>query len=304
MAKASKRPAAKRKTASPKAAPRKPASQKTKATTSAAPMAKPPRATPVELVKTATPDFEVKLFLDAAKVLDVEFKPVADVSRELDLRPSNRKISMQFLDARPPAIHAEGWSVRVRKFEDDDKFELSYKRRYPIGQGDLPDALFIAAEHGFHAGEGDYAPQVEWGYDKRTLSFTRKKEFKAKNCPGMSLPSLEAVREAAIAGLPGKLDRWKRDGWARGILEKSDLYGAVLGKRWSGKWHGPALSLEVWLIRTESGQGYEPVVELSFKEKEEAAADDFRTKLMALARKFNVLLERDVLKTEMILTRY
>jgi len=261
-----------------------------------------PAASPA--VAAAVPNYEVKVYLDAAKVLDVEFKPTRDADRVLDLKDSNRKISMQFLDARPPQIHPEGWDVRVRKFEDDEKFELSYKRRYPLAPGQLADALALAARQGFHAQEGDYAAQVEWGFQKQTLSFTLKKEFKAKGYRGMNLPSLDDVRAAAVKALPGKLDRWKQEGWARGVLANGHLYGPVLGKRWAGRWQGPSLSFEVWLIRTESGQGYEPVVELSFKEAEQAKAAAARDKLLDFLRDQHWLLERDVLKTEMILKRY
>lgn len=252
---------------------------------------------------TAVPNYEVKLFLDAAKVLDVEFKPTKDADKVFDLKSSNRKIAMQFIDARPLQVHAEGWSVRVRKFEDDEKFELSYKRRYPLATGTLADALARAAEHGFHK-ENDYAAQVEWGYSKQTLSFTRKKEFKAKGCDAMNLPAAEVVRQAVLDGLPGKLNRWKKEGWASRILAVGHLYGPVLGKRWIGKWQGPDLAFEVWLIKTESGQGFEPVVELSFKENDPAEAAGFRDKLMAFVRAQKWLLERDVLKAEMILQRY
>jgi hypothetical protein len=120
----------------------------------------------------------------------------------------------------------------------------------------------------------------------------------------MNLPPVETVRAAAEKLLPGKLERWKHKGWARGVLAAADLYGPVLGRRWIGKWDGPELAFEVWLIKTESGQGYEPVVELSFKENEEPKASSCRGKLIALVRKRGWLLERDVLKTEMILKRY
>lgn len=252
----------------------------------------------------AVPNYEVKLFLDAAKVLDVEFKPTRDANRVLDLKNSSRKISMQFMDARPLQIHAEGWNIRVRKFENDDKLELCFKRRYPLGTGTLADALTIAAGHGFHGKEGDYAPQVEWGHGKQTLSFTRKKEMKAKAGHSMDLPLVDDMRRSVIDMLPGKLDRWKQQGWARSLLTAGHLYGPVLGKRWTGKWQGPDLSFEVWLIKTESGQGYEPVVELSFKEDKQVEAAGLRDKLMAFIRSQGWLLERDVLKTQMIMDRY
>jgi hypothetical protein len=243
-------------------------------------------------------------------VLDVEFKPTKATDRTLDLKNSNRKIAMQFLDVPSPApetkrqLDAAGWNVRVRRFEDSDKLELSYKRRYRIESGRLADVLAAAAADGFHAGEADYAAQVEWGFSRETLSFTHKKEGKATGARELELPSVQEFRALAVREIPGKLDRTKQPGWAKGLLANAHLYGPVLGKRWAGEWQGPELSFEVWLIRAETGSGYEPVVELSFKGKTQAEANGFREKLMAFVRDHGWLLERDVLKTGMILARY
>jgi hypothetical protein len=262
------------------------------------------RSTSSAASAVAVPDFEVKLFLDPAKVLDVEFKPTRAAERTLGLQDSNRKIAMLFLDGRPALLDPEGWNVRVRKFEGEEKFELSYKRRYRIEPGKLPDALAAAATDGFHAQESDYRAQVEWGFERQRLSFTRKKDFRVKGLGGMNLPTVEEVRKVALEGLPGKLDRQKQPGWARGVLTAGHLYGPVLGKRWTGDWQGPDLSFEVWLIKTGPGPGYEPVVELSFKEAKQAKAADYRDKLRDFVRDQQWLIGNDVLKTKMILERY
>jgi hypothetical protein len=201
-----------------------------------------PAPTASPQVAAAVPNYEVKLFLDPAKVLDVEFKPTRAADRTLDLKSSNRKIAMQFLDVQPLQLNAEGWTVRARKFEGSDKLELSYKRRYPIAPAQLAEALAAAAAHGFDAREDDYAAQVEWGFAKQTLSFTRKIEFKAKGTGELDLPTVEELRLLAVREIPGKLDRWKAAGWARDLLARAHLYGPVLGKRWAGDWQGHALS--------------------------------------------------------------
>jgi hypothetical protein len=252
----------------------------------------------------ADPDFEVKLYLDPAKVLDIEFKPTRDVQHFLCMPEQRRKLSMAFIDARPVLIQPEGWNVRVRRAGDKEGFELTYKRRYPVTTGDLADALAAAMEDGFHAGEHDYAPQVEWGYQKQTLTFSLRKAFDAESASNMDVPALDDVRMVAIAGLPGKLERWKEEGWVQQILADGQLFGPALGKRWTALWQGPNLSFEVWLVKTESGSGYEPIVELSFKEDELEDAAGSREKLMAFTREQGWLLEGDVLKTEMILKRY
>jgi hypothetical protein len=266
-------------------------------------MPKPPPAADAR-VAAAVPDYEVKLFLDPAKVLDAEFKPARETDRALDLKNSSRRIAMLFLDARPPQLHAGRWNVRARRFEDSDELELSYKRRYPVEPGRLADALAVAAADGFDAGEDDYAAQVEWGFRRETLSFTRKKELEVKGLGELDLPAVEELRVLAARELPGKLDRWEAPGRARAALAAAHGYGPVAGKRWAGEWPGPDLAFEVWQIRTASGQGYEPVVELSFKEEALADAAGHREKLTAFVRDRGWLVERDVLKTAMILDRY
>ena len=274
-------------------------------------MPKPaPAPTASSQVAAAVPDYEVKVFLDPTKVLDVEFKPTKQADRTFDLKNSNLKLAMQFLDvpsAEPEPrrqLDLAGWNVRFRRREGSDKLELSYKRRYRIEPGRLADVLATAAADGFHASESDYDAQVEWGFSRETLSFTRKKEFKANGAGELELPDAEKSAALAVREIPGKLDRAKQSGWARGVLAKPHLYGPVLGKRWAGDWQGPTLAFEVWLVRTKTGPGYQPVVELSFKEKTQANANGFRNKLMEFVRDQGWLLEEDVLKTAMILDRY
>lgn len=253
--------------------------------------------------------YEVKVFLDHTLVLDLEFKPTKQAERTFDLKNSNRKIAMQFLDSerlpdeekRP--LDAAGWNVRLRRFEDSGKLELSYKRRYSFERGQLASVLAEAAREGFHDKENDYEAQVEWGFKKQTLSFTRKKELDAVGLSELELPGVKKARAMAIREIPGKLDRTKQPGWAKDLLTNAKLYGPVLGKRWEGDWQGPKLSFEVWLIRGKDGTGYEPVVELSFK-ADMHEASGLREKLIAFVRDQGWLLENDILKTKTILERY
>lgn len=264
----------------------------------------PPESAP------AVPDYEVKMFLDPAKVLGVDLKPSREADRVLNLKRPGRKIVMQFLDAPRPAagelppLHAAGWNVRLRRFEDTGEVELSYKRRYRVEPAGLAAALLIAAGDGFTAGERDYAAQVEWGYERQRLSLTRKKVLSAKGLHEGELPALPDARAAVVREIPGKLDRHREAGWARRLLTDGVVYGPVPGKRYRGEWQGPDLDLEVWLVRAEAGPGVEPGVELSFKAAEAAEAAGFRDKLTQYVRDHGWLLDRDVLKTEMILKRY
>jgi hypothetical protein len=250
------------------------------------------------------PNFEVKLFLNPARVLDVEFRPTHEVQKQLGLGDSHRKISMQFLDSRPPRLHAEGWGVRTRVFDHDPLTEISYKYRIPIGDDGLDGVeAAVSKARGYHF-DHSYAAQVEWGFDKRTLSLTDKKLAKLHDRGSMEQPSRHRCLKLALHDLPGKLDHWKREDWAFDILTDCSIFGPVFGKRWTGKWHDVKLSFETWAIKAETGAGFEPVVELSFKWEHENEAGILRDRLIHSTRENEWLLEYDVLKTELIFARY
>ena len=64
------------------------------------------------------------------------------------------------------------------------------------------------------------------------------------------------------------------------------------------------LSFEVWQLRVGDGPGHEPVVELSFKARNQPEAVGHRDRLTEIVRDRGWLLDHDVLKTTMILARY
>jgi hypothetical protein len=251
----------------------------------------------------AVPDYEVKFFLDPARVLDNLNEPTRVVHDALELSSSVTKLRMLFLDSKNHDLNEVGWNVRLRTIEGEGGIELAYKKRLPIGDLPLSRILERAASEGFGADDQNYRAQVEWG-SRRTLSFTRKKTAHVQGVKGMELPEEADARRVAVAEIAGKLDRAKPGGWARGILAEAHVYGPVKGRRWSGKHDGLELDLEVWEVRMAGGKGTEPIVELSFKEDDGAKAQSGRTELERFLKAKGWLLERDVLKTELILQRY
>ena len=150
--------------------------------------------------------------------------------------------------------------------------ELTYKRRYPVQGDDIDAALAAAARQGFDTAARNYDVEVEWGFRRKTLSFTRKEEVGG---PGdAALPKLDAARQFALDKLPERLAHWIHDGWAKSVLAEARLYGPVDGKRWTSRRDeiDDQIVLELWQIRKGSGNEMEDLLEVSFKKKDRTEA--------------------------------
>lgn len=254
----------------------------------------------------ATPNYEVKWYLDPAIVLNSDHKLRSDVLNEFGMPTTVEKMNVEYLDSDDLDLNDEGWEVRIRKMESDgDKdFELTYKKRYPIVNGDLQAALNEAAADGFDADEEDYDAQVDWGYSTQTLSFSNDKDEEKSGYDGMELPDAGDSRDMAVDRLPGKLENWKSGDWAENILEDAHIYGPVSAKRSIGEWNGEKLYIEVWEIKKASGSGYDYIVEASFKEDDYSVASSKRDQLKNVLVSKGWFLPQDGLKTSLILDRY
>ncbi|MDG0812397.1 hypothetical protein [Cohnella rhizosphaerae] len=260
----------------------------------------------VRAAGVATPDYEVKWYLDPAAVLGSDHKLKSAVLGAFDMPSTVEKMNVAYLDGDDLDLNAEGWNVRIRKMESysDEEFEVTYKMRYPIVGGNVQAALNAAAADGFDADEDDYEAQVDWGYSSQTLSFSNKKDAELDGYDGMELPDKGDAREVAEDLIPGKLEDWQPGDWAADILHDAHVYGPVGAKRSIGEWDGEALYIEVWEIKKASGSGYEYLVEASFKEDDYATASAKRASLKNKLISEGWFLPQDGLKTTKILERY
>jgi hypothetical protein len=177
--------------------------------------------------KPATPGFEVKFFLDPGKTLNASNVPTPDVLTAFNAA-GPLSINMQFLDGPGLQLHKAGWNVRFRTIEGKDEMELTYKRRSPIPIG-LDAALKRAEVDGF--GKEEKKAEVEWGFQQRTLTFSREQNEPAANSV---LPLIADARTRALASMPDKLTP---HGWAKGILSGARIANInALRERPPGPW--------------------------------------------------------------------
>ncbi|SCW87510.1 hypothetical protein SAMN04487970_10952 [Paenibacillus tianmuensis] len=261
-------------------------------------------AAPVKAASNMEPDYEVKLLMTPGAVLGSDDKLKNEVRSAFGMPDKLTKMNVQFLDTDGKDIYGNGWSPRIRKKEGDSGFELSYKKQYPIVNGNIDVALTKANQEGFDASDTNYEAQVEWGYQNKTLSITRSKKAKKSGYSGVDLPSVKDSRELLIDKAPGKFDKWLYAGWGTEQLQGARIYGPVLAKRYTGTWDGLKTYIEVWPIRSATGTGTENVVEISFKTDDRETASQKHDELVTYLQSKGWFLAKDSLKTQLIMDHY
>ncbi len=251
----------------------------------------------------AVPAYEVKFLAKPELVLNTDGTPRSEVIQTLGLNSTARNISAEYFDTNALNLNQAGWDVRFRKKDDKNNYELTYKKRYPVINGDVNAALTLANHEGFDASDDNYEAEIDWGYGKQTLSFSNTKKVDT-NATGVQLPSQQEALSMLLDKLPGKLKNWSASNWGKQQLTASRAYGPVTFQRYEGTWNGQELTLEVWPIRNAAGTGVENIVEISFKTADSTAVSGLRTQLMQVLENKNWLIPADGLKTQLILERY
>ncbi|MFF4171082.1 hypothetical protein [Streptomyces sp. NPDC001744] len=251
----------------------------------------------------AVPTYEVKINLTAA-ALDASHAPSAAVKAAFGITGSAKARSYAYYDTDGLALDAQGWSVRLRH-KDGSSFEETYKKRFPVTNGDIGAALDAAEAAGFDSGDTAYKAEVDWGYAKQTLSFSTEKSHSAKGYAGTTLPTSTTGRGWLVNDVPGELADWGSAGWGKGVLQQSRAHGPVTAKVYGGAWGASDdASIEVLPVVGADGTGTEYVVELSLKTDSAADAADLHADAVALADSKGWLYHGDILKTRLILDRY
>ncbi|WP_237017269.1 hypothetical protein [Gordonia zhenghanii] len=250
----------------------------------------------------AVPNYEVKLNLTSA-ALDASNGPTSAVRSALGLGSSSTGSAYEYFDTGSLALNGEGWSVRLRHEQGED-LDLNYKRRFAVTGGNIDGALTTANRAGFDKSDDNYDAQVDWTYDKQTLSFANKKDSSSTGLSGTSLPSESDAVDLVVDKSPGKLEDTRSKGWGKDTLKGSRAHGPVTSRNWKGTWRGTKVDLEVLPVRAASGSGTETIVEFSFKADTLAEATALRAAAITELDAKGWLLKRGVLKTSLILDRY
>ncbi|CAM5635720.1 hypothetical protein SAVIM338S_06143 [Streptomyces avidinii] len=253
--------------------------------------------------------YQVKLLLDPDQVLDADGRPTGAAAAALSLGAPGRVEVAQYVDDAGQSLNGQGWIVRIRRHDDENRIRLAYKARFEIeGDGAEPAAVRRVMDrarlHNFGAGDGKYTVQVNLSHTRATLDFTNKKCRPVAGLAPGELPGLAASRALVLDRLPGKLAKWgaKPVGWAESVTASARLHGPVRQANYPCRMLDHAMETQVSRLRTATG---EPAwfTEITAKAHTLREAVELRSDLMGKLRAEGWLLERDAFKTDLVLGR-
>lgn len=253
--------------------------------------------------------YQVKLLVDPDRVLDADGLPTPAAAAALSLGAPGRVEVAQYVDDAGQSLNGQGWIVRIRRHDDENRIRLAYKARFEI-EGDGTDPAAVrrvmdrARGHNFGSGDCNYTVQVNLSHTRATVDFTNKKCRPVPDLAPGELPGLDASRALVLERLPGKLAKWgaKPAGWAESVTASSRLHGPVTQANYPGRMLDHVMETQVSRLRTASGE-LTWFAEITAKGRTLREAVELRCDLMGKLRAEGWLLERDAFKTDLILGR-
>ncbi|KAJ6447295.1 MFS monocarboxylate transporter [Purpureocillium lavendulum] len=251
-----------------------------------------------------TPDYEVRLLLDAAVVLDTGHELKSAVLSAFGMPAVATRMNVLFLDTSCKDLCCSNWSARIRRIENTPSLELTYKKRFDITGGDIDEAITLAHENGFDGSDKTVDAHVEWGYMKQTLVVTRDKTTAAADPATLELPGTRDARRMLVEEAPERFDNWGCQKWGTCTVETSRIFGPVTVRRSVGMWKGLKLRIEVWSILDAAGIGFDYIVEASFRTSSRGKAATEQANLQAFLMDKGWFVAGDSSKTQLIMDRY
>ncbi|PGP40639.1 hypothetical protein CN993_25020 [Bacillus thuringiensis] len=242
--------------------------------------------------------YEIKFFLDITKALNEKNEIKKDIIDIFQISNLKQK-DIQFIDAVNNDMYNDGWILRNRKKEGDDKYELTYKKRYEIIDSNTDSVLEQAKGEGVIQNNEEYELEWEWGYTKQKLSVSFEEKPEATTS-ATGMPSIDELKKLFLHNSPKAFINWKNKDYGVEKINRSRACGPIHAKVYEGKWDESNITIEIWskIInnRTES------IIEVSKKVKDESIATCYHTKLKNYLQEKDWLLMQDFSKTEWALT--
>lgn len=250
------------------------------------------------------PTYEIKFLLDSDQVLNKDHLLKKEYRDYFETGSDYLTMGILYLDTETQDFNSQGWINRIRVKEGKSDFELTYKKRYPIQDNNMEEALTLANQEGFDATDTNYSAEIDWGYSKMTLSLSCKKEKSNKGYDDLELPKKNAAIDMIKDKMPGKEEDWLYENWGKDTIEDAKKAGPVYCYRYEGEYEGTDIDIEIMPIENQASGEITYVTEVSFKEDDYKDASEIREGLMNDLDELGILEHEDSLKTQMILDTY
>lgn len=237
-----------------------------------------------------TPDYEVKFLLNSQHVLDASHHLNEQSRGFFHIQEKPTDVDVQYIDTPHHDFSQAGWTQRMRHKEGKNKLEMTYKKRYPITNGDITAAIQQAAQDGFDKTSTPYKAQIDWGWHNMTLSLSDTQKIPSYD----SLPSASQSKHLIATYMPVEGRQ------SISLSKECILYGPLTYQKYTGTLAGQAIDIEVWPIPNSS----EYITELSFKAATYTEAAKKREKIQNILETNQIVKAKDSLKTSKILNSY
>ena len=221
--------------------------------------------------------YEIHLMLDSDLVLNKNHLLKQEILNTFQADDDYKTFSLAYYETLEQDFFEEGWINRIRlKYEENDEndFKLTYKKRYHIPESDLYSAVHLAEADGFDLSGEQWEPELDWGYTGMTLSFSLEASIPADT--EETLADLDPAEGFAMMKdhMPSEEQNWKSGLWGINTFQATELAGPIFFNRYTGKYLGQKVRIEVWEVHDERDDSVYYLTEMSFKtdEYEEAAA--------------------------------
>lgn len=258
----------------------------------------------VHAAKNMTPTYEVKFLLDSNQVLNSDHLLKKEYRNYFETGSDYLTMGILYLDTEMQDFNNQGWINRIRVKEGKSDFELTYKKRYSIQNGNIEEALTLANQEGFDATDTNYSAEIDWGYSKMTLSLSCKKEKSNTDYDDLELPKKNAAIDMMKDKMPGKEEDWLYENWGKDTIENAKKAGPVYCYRYEGDYDGTDIDIEIMPIENQASGEITYVTEASFKSDDYREASEIRENMMNDLNELGILKHEDSLKTQMILDAY
>lgn len=269
-----------------------------------------------EVAQAMTPGYEVKFLVKPDLILDSSTKqPNADFLALFTGMALKGTTKMSYYDTEDLALNKAGWTIRIRKKSNKKAQQCTFKKRYSkinkkstLTQGDVNKSVKRGTREGFDTLSPFISGcEIDYGFSKCTLSYSADYNIAETGKGNTDIPDSTTSIQFINSNKPTIFTE---------DLTNIREHGAVEFTMYAGTFKGIVeVELDIMTIKDELGTGTETICEVSFKLEDYTGAryekqtdlmlaNKLREELRAVLVEKGYLLEKDGLKTNMILQRY